>query len=182
MDQANTFHYFRHHQGHWQGRYHFSICNWSVFWQARLSLMERLQLLSLALLPFLSLKTQVEAEKAGAVVHRTWLEIAGICCFKSVETLYLHPDGRNLHSKQVQQLWPGFKSLPETTGTGWILPDGTGMVYDWHWYDRRMKQRSRILPDGLELQQSSDYSHAHVILQRTPAPQPAQGQQAPQEG
>ena len=152
----------------------FRIESWRRFWEAKLGFINRLTLLSLACASRMGIrvwiKTTMDAEnaEAGQVIHTTEIGKFGIAFYASREVFELEPDGESIRLSRVQRVWP-FKSrrMPEDFGSGRVKADARGATYDWLWYDRRMTQTTEKDGQGLQLQQVSDWSSAHVFLTRT---------------
>ncbi|MEZ4462678.1 MAG: hypothetical protein R3E66_23710 [bacterium] len=165
--------YYQRHHGVWAGDYRFSIISWPVFWSARLGLINRITLLNLALASRFGIRvhmrTSLDASHVGRgeVVHTTVIGKFGIAFYASREVFTLNPDGVSMALVRVQRLWPfSFCPLPQDTGWGSVSPDANGATYDWLWYDRRMTQTTDADPEGLRLNQVSDWSSATVLLRR----------------
>ncbi len=172
-----TVWYYNDKLGGWRGRYRFAITDWSKFWRARLGWFARANLLGMwtieRVLGGLTMQTLLVAEagpiaEALQVVHYTCLKKWGVTLYRSREVFALDRDGHRVTIERVQSYGPLFRSEPPDHATAAAQPDVAGMVYDWMWFDRRLRQDTCALDaDHLELMQTCDYCRGEVVLERS---------------
>jgi len=100
------------------------------------------------------------------VRHTTALFKWGLSVFNSRETISLHADGRHfvLHGEQVFGPRPLGAQPFEAKGS--VDEDGLGAIYFIPWFGETLEQRTKILPEGLELVQLTPWSKLSVVLKR----------------
>lgn len=161
--------YYRDHHGSWLGELLFRIVSWKAFWATSMGLGDRLALLGWAVLGTATIETTVDATQATAkqVLHSTRVSRFGITFYRSEERFVLHKNGMTMDLHRVQWRWPASrKALPDDGGSAVVHDDGLGVTYDWEWYGARMTQTTRMVEQGLHLEQETPWSHAETTLRR----------------
>jgi hypothetical protein len=169
--------YFRANHGRWHSRFAFEIVDWHAFRRCPMSWLDRLRALSMVsiakLLGALELETSVDYHGEGAhdvVIHATRVSKLGMTCFRSVERLTLHANGRDLTLAGEQYLWPTLWRARDFGGSGQVDETGTCAGYDFAFLGTRMRQSTRIEADGLRLLQETPWSRGLQYLRRSESP------------
>jgi hypothetical protein len=165
--------YYRAHQGRWSAPYSVSITSWRAFWTAPMGPLDRLRGLwmgTVAAWTGLRMDTSVDCEVYAArreVLHTTALSLWGVTFFRSVEVLALREDGLGASMSGEQRLWPvPWRPRPFGEGQVEIAPDAQSARYTFDWMGGRLVQRTRVVPEGLELEQQTDWFRARALLRR----------------
>ena len=100
------------------------------------------------------------------VRHTTQLTKWGLPVFNSRERIHLLPDGRHfeLHGEQV--FGPAPVGMQPFDAKGSVDDDALGAIYFIPWFGGILEQRTKVIPDGLELVQVTTWSKLSVVLKR----------------
>lgn len=160
-DAAPAPRYYTSLVGAWEGRFRIRITSRPEL--ARLSLATRFLANAAHLAGAMSMKTTLEG--AGrSFRHTTHVSAFGLEQFTTDETIELDSDGRTFRMSGVQRPRVG---KPETYDAhGSIDETATRATYEITWLGCPLVQRTRIVPEGLELTQDTAWSHAEVLLRR----------------
>jgi len=147
--------------GRWDGRLRFRITDRGAL--ARMPARTRLLGLASHFGGFLRMRTTLEGS-GRAFRHTTEVRAWGVAAFTTEEVIELGDDGRSLRMSGTQRARFG---APETyVALGSIDEDATRATYEIPWLESPLVQRTRIVPEGLELTQDTPWSHAEVLLRR----------------
>jgi hypothetical protein len=158
--------------GRWRGPFAFTVTDWRAFRAAGQGVLDRLRVVSIALVPRLLgaflLETSVDARTdPDAVVHTTRLSKWGVTVFRSVETLYLDPNGRDFTMRIKQRLWPApWRERDEGEGRGRIDESSLRSTYDLPWLGTHLHQIGERDGDHFRLTQETSFSRGIQELTR----------------
>jgi len=109
------------------------------------------------------MQTTLEGE-GRSFRHTTRVRVWGLESFTTEERIELADDGRSLRMTGVQT--PRFGRPERYEASGSIDETATRATYEITWLGCSLVQRTRIVPEGLELTQDTAWSHAEVLLRR----------------
>jgi len=141
--EAPNWAYFRAVAGRWGGPLDFAITDWRAFRAARMPLGDRLSLLAMASLTRVvgafQLETGVDVASGASrdeVVHTTRVSKWGVTLLRSVDTLRLDRNGRDMTMRIELGLWPALRRVRVAADPsprqlcvrqGWIPPGGAAV-------------------------------------------------------
>lgn len=166
--------YYRSMHGRWRCSFGLTITDWPAFWASPMGWFDRLQVLSLVLLPKVvgppALETTVDYDakgERGEVLHTTRLAKWGMTLFRSIEVMSLDDDGRRATMRGDQWVSPIWWRSRDS-GEGRVEIDETAKRarYTFPWVGTEMRQNTEVVPGGLRLTQETDWSHSEQILRR----------------
>lgn len=168
MSESPALRYYRRHVGSWSGRFGFRVTSWRALAGAGVATM--LLIGPMALLTRIfgpsTMSTRVEAIGRD-FRHTTRVSKWGVTLYETEETIAIDEDGRTVRLAGTQGTRFGRPVPYEATAE---IDDGAmGAVYRIPWMGVGLVQRTRIVPDGLELVQETPWSHASVVLRGTSA-------------
>ncbi len=157
--------YYRTNHGVWTSPFEFRITSWRRFWASRMSLFDRLQALSLALVPRLigrfRMDTTLDYHTAGLtenfVVHTTKISKWGVTLFDSREEFTLDPNGRDVAiSGRRKNLW---KVENYDNATCRVNAAGTEATYTFPWFGGTLHQVGSVRGWGAQIFHTGDWFH-----------------------
>jgi hypothetical protein len=154
--------YYRAHHGRWRARISVAITSWRAFWAAPMGPLDRLRGLwmgTVAAWTGLRMDTSVDCEiyaSRGEVLHTTAVSLWGVPLMRSVEVMVLHEDG--VHAT-MRAVWGD--------GSVEIAPDAQSAHYTFDWMGGPLQQRTRVVPEGLHIEQQNGWFRANGLLVRT---------------
>jgi hypothetical protein len=174
--EAPNWTYFRAVAGRWGGPLDFAITDWRAFRAARMPLGDRLSLLAMAWLTRLvgacQLDTGVDVASGAArdeVVHTTRVSKWGVTLMRSVDTLRLDRNGRDMTMRIELGLWPALRRARVAAETPAAV-DASGLwaSYRFPWFGVEMRQRGERSADGctVTLTQETSFSRGVQVLRR----------------
>lgn len=116
------------------------------------------------------MRTTLEAQRgegATTFFHTTEVSSWGVTSFTTEETITLDDDGVGLAMTGVQRVRLAGTTPYESRGS--VDESGTRATYHLTWLGGPLVQRTRIVPEGLELTQDTDWSRGEVLLVRRDA-------------
>jgi len=162
--------YYRGLVGSWRGLFHLEITDAVAMRTSAAPLLVRLGLLAVAFFPRLGL-FRIETllarddETPGVYVHTTRISRFGLTAYSTSERLVLAADGRSL--AMTGETSAPFTKPERYDATATIPEDASGATYTIPWLGEDLTQRTRVVPEGLELSQETRWSKATVLLRRT---------------
>lgn len=115
-----------------------------------------------------TISTTVRVLSTGDVLHTTLVEKAGMSLFRSVETILLGQDGRSFTLQSEQRTAPFPWIVRVCDGDGEVTEAADGATYRMGWLGTTLHQRTRVVPEGLAVQQQSAWSRGSTVLRRLP--------------
>jgi hypothetical protein len=174
--------YYRALEGRWRGRIRFEVTDPKRLQASGLRLMDRWSLWSMALASrrpvTLVLSTTLDyagGGHRGEVRHTTRTTCLGVTVYRGRETILLADDGRSFRMEGAQAFFPRLWAADEWAGDGAVDADHGGAVYRIPFFGERMEQRTRVVPEGLEIVQTTPFSRAAALLRRRPSPRTEPG-------
>src|SRR5688572_16599680 len=164
--------YFRAKEGHWRGKVRFEITDPQRLRASPLRLRDKWSMWSMALISRLSplvLSTTVDYARQGhqnEVLHTTRMSNLGITLFRSQETILFDDDGHSFRMTGRQAFFPRLWKATEWAAHGAVAADHDGAVYHIPFFGVVMEQHTRMTLRGLEVIQTTPFSHASIMLQR----------------
>ncbi len=166
MGESPAVRYYRRHVGSWSGRFDFRVTSWRALAGARITTM--LLVAPMAVLTRLfgpsTMATRVEASGTD-FRHITRVSKWGVTLYETAETIAVGEDGRTVRLAGTQGTRFG-RSVPYEA-TAEIDEGATSAAYRIPWMGVDLVQRTKIVPDGLELIQETPWSHASTLLRAT---------------
>lgn len=161
--------YYRGLVGSWRGLFHLQITDAVAMRKSAAPLFVRLGLLLVAFFPRLGLfwmETLLAPDdvEPGVYVHTTRVSRFGFTTYSTSERLTLAPGGRALAMVGETSAPLARPARYEATAT--VAEDASGATYTIPWLGEELTQRTRIVPEGLELTQETPWSRATVLLHR----------------
>lgn len=161
MRNSPALRYYGSLEGHWSGELRFEVTDWrgggkgagSVKLMAALS----------RLVGPARIATTLAAEGDG-FLHTTRVTKWGTTLVETSELILPAEDGRSFVMRGEQRALGARPESYEATGT--IADDAGGATYRIPWAGVEMIQRTRIVTEGLELEQVTPFSRARVLLRR----------------
>lgn len=155
--------------GSWRGLFHLEITDAAAMRRSSAPLLVRWGLLLVAFFPRLGLfwmETLLERDdtESGVYVHTTRVSRFGFTSYSTSERLTLAADGRSL--TMVGETAAPFGRPERYDATATIADDASGATYAIPWLGEELTQRTRVVPEGLELTQETRWSRATVLLHR----------------
>ncbi|MEO8605370.1 MAG: hypothetical protein ABI629_22565, partial [bacterium] len=167
--------YYRAVDGAWCGRFEFIVTDWRAFGAAPLGILDRLRLLSMVygerLFGALRIETTVSASGAAdaVVVHTTRVSKWGMTLMRSVDTLVLARNGRDLTMRIAMRLAPTlWRARVSPPSPASVDADGRCASYRFPWLGTEMRQRGERSRDGstVTLTQETAFSRGVQVLRR----------------
>lgn len=161
--------YFLPKQGRWRGVLRFRVTNWRQFWATPMRWLERLGVLSMALLPKALGATWIETTVDSAraeVVHTTQISKWGMVFFRSTERFALHNNGRDFTVRGEQRLWPTWSAEEYRDSHGQVDEAGACASYVFSVLGGVLRQRTEPAGEDLRAYQTTDWSHSEFLLRR----------------
>lgn len=161
--------YYRAHQGRWRGRFRFVITDEGALRAAAIPGIDRARIRTMAricrVLGFAWIETRVDCDVLGdgRVLHETRIARAGFPLLVGREVLTPRPDGRS-GTMTIEHRFAPFGARSWDDGEVVIGDHAAGAVYDLPWIGGRIQQRTRVVPDGLALEQEGPFSCADFAL------------------
>jgi hypothetical protein len=159
--------YYRTNHGKWTSPMELKVTDWSAFWRAPMSLLDRLRALSAIVLPWLigplTMETDLDYHSRGPVdghvQHRTRLKKWGLLMYQAAESFWMHEDGTTVRVEAVEAWFP-FLGSPAPYGpiTCTVDPDARAANYVFPSLGGRLDQRVEIVPGGVDVQQRTAWS------------------------
>lgn len=171
-DDTPTQLYFLPKQGRWRGVLTFRVTDWRRFLASPMSWLERLGVLSMALLPKALGATRIETTVDCArteVVHTTQLSKWGMAFFRSTEHFVLHDNGRDFAVRGEQRLWPTWSAQEYRDSHGQVDAAGERASYVFSVLGTVLSQRTEPAGEGLQIYQNTDWSDSEFLLHRVSA-------------
>jgi hypothetical protein len=165
--------YYAHHEGRWRGRFRLVITDPRAFREAAIPAIDRARIRMMAaicrVLGFAWMHTRVDcaALGEGRVLHETRFSRLGMPLLVGREVLTPRADGRS-GTMTIDHRFPPFGARTWDDGAVIIDEHAAGAVYDLPWIGGRIRQKTRVVPDGLVVEQEGPFSHAEVCLMRLP--------------
>jgi hypothetical protein len=147
--------------GSWEGRFRVRITNRAEL--ARLPMLTWLTGNAAHLSGAMWMQTTLEGE-GRSFRHTTRVSAWGIESFTTEERIELADDGRSLRMTGTQTRRLARPGHYDAKGS--IDEAATRATYELTWLGSPLVQRTRIVPEGLELTQETAWSHAEVLLAR----------------
>ncbi len=154
--------YYRRNEGGWACTLDFEVRDWSAWWSARMSWMDRAQVVAMHVVcghtRLIRMQTTVDCSTSaqGHVRHTTRLRMWGLELFRSTEFFDLHEDGLRLGVRGERWTWPGLRS-DFVGSSGEVSPDGRSASYRFPWFGAELTQRTRIVEGGCDIEQSTGW-------------------------
>jgi hypothetical protein len=156
--------YFATNHGRWGCTFDFRVTDWSAFWATPMSWTDRLQVVSMALVPrvigALRFETEVVHDPASeVVVHRTWVRKWGLALLDSEEQFTLLDDGRSMAISGVRRTAPTW--IAETFGATFaeVAESGSEASYRFPWFGTEIVQTTRnVRGGGCDITQRTPFS------------------------
>ncbi len=167
--------YYEACAGRWACDLDFAITDRAAFRAARMSLVDRLNLLSMTWAPRLlgpfRLETSVDASAAerGEVIHRTRVSKWGMTLMHSVEHLSLDPNGRDLTMRVEMHMAPLlWRAQHFPPGPASVDASGYQADYQIPSFGTQMHQRGERSADGttVTLTQEMTFARGVQVLRR----------------
>jgi hypothetical protein len=166
MDQTEgtaALRYYRQCEGRWSCVLEFSIVDYRKFFRTPMPWVERMQALSMALLPKLfgkfALDTSVAVLSDRHVVHTTVVRKRDVAILKGTEHLSLNSDGEIVITCEHRSapFWRTFAF----GGVARTAADGQSTTYSFTpWFGSTLQQRGVIVEDGVDLHQKTAWFSA----------------------
>lgn len=163
--------YFAFHQGRWRGRFSLVITDPRAFREAPIAAIDRARIRALAafcrLFGFAWMDTRVDcaALDGGRVIHETRLSRFGVPLLDGREVITPRAGGRS-GTMTIHHRFPPSRERSWEGGEVIIDANEHGAAYDLPWIGGRLRQKTRVVPDGLLLDQEGPFSYAEVCLMR----------------
>jgi hypothetical protein len=106
------------------------------------------------------------AMEGDEVRHTTQLTKWGVPVFNSRERIRLLPDGRHIELHGEQVFGPAPLGMQPFDARGSVDDDALGAIYFVPWFGGILEQRTKVIPDGLDLVQVTTWSKLSVVLKR----------------
>jgi hypothetical protein len=164
--------YFLPKQGRWRGVVTFRVTSWRRFLASPMSWLERLGVVSMAVLPTALGATRIETTvdyNRQEVVHTTQLSKWGMVFFRSTEHFVFHDNGRDLAVRGEQRLWPTWRAQQYRDSRGQIDEAGACASYVFSVVGTTLHQRTEPAGEGLQVYQNTDWSASEFLLHRVSA-------------
>jgi len=162
MPDTPAHRYYTSLEGRWSGHFVQTITSWRALRGRPLA--TKAMAISGWLIGATRMSTTLEASGAG-FHHTTRIEKLGVTVLESDEDITLLPDGRSLRMTGV--LRPRFGRPVPYEAEGEIDESAAGAVYRITWPGMQLTQKTRVMPEGLELTQETAWARARVVLRRT---------------
>jgi hypothetical protein len=147
--------------GSWEGRFRVRVTSREEL--ARLPALTRLVGNAAQLAGSMWMQTTLDGE-GRSFRHTTRVRAWGVEAFTTEENIELSDDGRSLRMTGTQT--PRFGKPEHYDASGSVDETATRATYEITWLGCPLVQRTRIVPEGLELTQDTAWSHAEVLLRR----------------
>jgi hypothetical protein len=162
--------YYQAHEGRWRGRFRCSISAPDAFRDSEIPSIDRMRIRSMVMASdagTVLMETRVDCAilGGGRVLHETKLSVAGFPLLWGREWLTPEEDGRS-GTMRIEHRFSPFGGGAWEDGRVTIDDDCAGATYDLPWIGGRLRQRTRIVPEGLSLEQDGPFFHGDVVLVR----------------
>jgi len=154
----------------WEGRLAFAMTDWGALRAAAIPLGAKLAWMAMGVvsrvLGDLRMATTLSRGANGEWSHTTLVSKWGIVALETEERITLAPDGRSLVMKGEMRAWPRLGAPERYDSDGEIDESATRATYRVPMLGAPLVQRTRIVPEGLELSQETPWSRSKVLLRR----------------
>ncbi len=157
MHQGPARRYYASLVGHWSGRLDLAITNAEAARAAPFIVRAAVRVGSFTMATTLH-------PSGHDYVHTTRVSRLGITLMRSREVIAIDEDGRAIRMSGEQTRFMGPNEPYESTGE--IDDSATRATYRIPWAGAPMTQRTRIVREGLELEQETVWSRGTVLLRR----------------
>lgn len=163
--------YYRLHHGRWRGELRFWITDERALRAAAIPTIDRARIRAMAAisraLGFVWIHTRVDCDALGdgRVLHETRLSRAGVTLLVGREVISPRADGRS-GTLRIDHRFPPFGARAWDDGEVTVDEIAAGAVYDLPWIGGRLRQRTRVVPDGLKVEQDGPFAVGEVCLLR----------------
>jgi len=175
-DTSPSWSYYRAVEGVWECPLQLDITDWAAFRACPMSWLDRLSLVGLVwttrLLGPFSFETSVDATSEAArghVIHTTCVARWGFTVMRSVETLALAANGRDLTMRIEMRIWPRLRRARLTPASAArVDADGRAATYCFAWFGTEMRQHAVCNADAslVTLTQETAFSRGVQRLTR----------------
>lgn len=183
MNEQASHRYYLANHGLWRGAFDFRVTDWGAFWRARVSLMDRLRVLSMWFLPKLigafRMETLLDYRSFGPtenkVLHETRVVKWGMVMMDSHEVFQLDEDGTRVHITGKQWIWPNMWWPKPLEGSSATIDEAAEVGrYTFSWFGGKLRQQVEITDAGVTVTQQMDWFEGVQRLERysetTPPP------------
>ncbi len=166
--------YYQRCVGSWRCPMNFAVTDWRGFWGSKMSWLDRVRVLSLALWPsrlirfYLSTTvSRLPGKHSEDVLHTTRVSCLGVGFMKSTERIELDPGGREFQLTGTRSMWPTFWVNEPFAAPGEVDAEASQATYDFSWFGTSLKQTTVASEDLVLVTQETAWSLGKQRLVRT---------------